>query len=69
VLRELAALRPPRGAAGEWCSANSVTLPVTRRGLKYHKLARRGWPIGSGAWSQRAGSGNVGSSVPASFGV
>ena len=49
VLRELAALRPPRGAAGEVVRREQGYFAEHAGRLNYRALARRGWPIGSGA--------------------
>ncbi len=49
VLRELAALRPPRGAAGAVVRREQHYFAGHAHRLNYAVLARRGWPIGSGA--------------------
>ena len=49
VLRELAALRPPRGAAGQVVRREQQYFAHHAGRMNYHALAQRGWPIGSGA--------------------
>jgi len=49
VLRELAALRPPRGAAGQVVRREQQYFAHQAGRMHYHALAQRGWPIGSGA--------------------
>ncbi len=49
VLRELAALRPPRGAAGAMVRREQRYFAGHAARLNFQALARRGWPIGSGA--------------------
>ena len=49
VLRELAALRPPRGAAGEVVRREQQYFAHHAGRMNYQELAQRGWPIGSGA--------------------
>jgi len=49
VLRELAALRPPRGAAGEVVRREQQYFARHAGRMNYQELAQRGWPIGSGA--------------------
>jgi len=49
VLRELAALRPPRGAAGAVVRREQQYFAHQAGRMNYQELAQRGWPIGSGA--------------------
>lgn len=49
LLRELAALRPPRGQAGEIVRREQRYFAGHAARMNYETLARRGWPIGSGA--------------------
>jgi hypothetical protein len=49
LLRELGALRPPRGEAGEVVRREREYFAGHAARLAYAGLARRGWPIGSGA--------------------
>jgi hypothetical protein len=49
LLRELAELRPPRGAASEVVRREQRYFASHATRLHYAALARRGWPIGSGA--------------------
>jgi hypothetical protein len=49
VLRELAALRPPRSAAGEIVRREQGYFAGHAARMNYQALAQRGWPIGSGA--------------------
>jgi hypothetical protein len=49
VRRELAALRPPRGAAGALVRREQRYFVGHAARMNYAALARRGWPIGSGA--------------------
>jgi len=49
LLRELAALRPPRGAAGELVRRQQRYFAGHAQRMNYDAVARRGWPIGSGA--------------------
>jgi hypothetical protein len=49
VLKELAALKPPRGAAGQVVRREQNYFASHRQRMHYHKVAHRGWPIGSGA--------------------
>ena len=65
VLRELAALRPPRGAAGASGAARTELLcQATPARMNYHALAQRGWPIGSGAVESACRQRNVASNAP-----
>jgi len=49
LLRELAALHPPRGAAGEIVRREQRYFASQAQRMNYDALARRDWPIGSGA--------------------
>jgi hypothetical protein len=49
LLRELAGLRPPRGAAGAVVRREQRYFAGHAARLNYRELAARGWPIGSGA--------------------
>jgi hypothetical protein len=49
VLQELAALPPRRGQAGQVIRREQNYFAQHAGRLSYQKLARRGWPIGSGA--------------------
>jgi hypothetical protein len=49
LLQELAALRAPRGEAGEVVRREQQYFRSHAMRLSYAVLARRGWPIGSGA--------------------
>jgi hypothetical protein len=49
VLRELATLRLPRGAAGEVVLREQRYFAGHAGRMNYQELAQRGWPIGSGA--------------------
>lgn len=49
LLRELAALRPPRGEAGQIVRREQRYFAGHAQRMNYGALARRGWPIGSGA--------------------
>jgi hypothetical protein len=49
LLRELAALRPPRGERGAVVRREQQYFAGHAARLNYAALARRGWPIGSGA--------------------
>ena len=49
VLRQVAALRPTRGESGEAVRREQRYFAGQAARMKYHELAQRGWPIGSGA--------------------
>jgi len=49
LLRELAALRAPRGQTGEVVRREQRYFAAHAARVNYAELARRGWPIGSGA--------------------
>lgn len=48
VLREVAALRPSAGAAGEIIAREQGYFAAQSQRMNYQAIARRGWPIGSG---------------------
>ena len=49
LLKELSALKRPRGEAGEVVRRNQNYFATHAGRLNYQGVARRGWPIGSGA--------------------
>ncbi len=49
VVAELAALPPPRGERGQVVRREQGYFAGHAARLRYHQLAQRGWPIGSGA--------------------
>lgn len=49
LLRELAALRPPRGEVGAVVQREQRYFASHAARMNYQELANRGWPIGSGA--------------------
>jgi hypothetical protein len=49
VLKELAALKPGRGAAGKIIQREQNYFASHQRRMHYEQIAERGWPIGSGA--------------------
>ena len=49
VLKELAALKVPRGAAGETVQKQQNYFAGQAGRMNYQEIAQRGWPIGSGA--------------------
>ena len=49
LLKELSALKRPRGEAGEVVRRNQNYFATHAGRINYQGLARRGWPIGSGA--------------------
>ena len=49
VLREIAALRPPRGSAGDIVRREKNYFAGQAGRMNYQRLARKGWPIGSGS--------------------
>jgi hypothetical protein len=49
VLQEIAALKAPRGARGRTVKQEQNYFAGQARRMNYQEIARRGWPIGSGA--------------------
>jgi hypothetical protein len=49
VLREVARLRAPRGEAGKIVAREQAYFESHSQRMNYQQIARRGWPIGSGA--------------------
>lgn len=49
VLAEIAALEPPAGPAGETVRREQAYFATHAHRMNYHRLHRRGWPLGSGA--------------------
>jgi hypothetical protein len=49
ALRQIAQLRPRRGAAGKVIRREQNYFATHAGRMNYHTLAKRGWPIGSGA--------------------
>jgi len=49
VLREIVALDKPQGQTGEIIEAEQAYFQRQAQRMNYQEIARRGWPIGSGA--------------------
>lgn len=49
VLREVAGVKPPAGEAGQTIGREQAYFASQRQRMNYQAMARRGWPIGSGA--------------------
>jgi Uncharacterised protein family (UPF0236) len=49
VLREIAGLKPPAGEAGSIVEREQAYFAGQAQRMNYQEVARRGWPIGSGA--------------------